>query len=95
MNVSKGSSSKRKNPQTYNPPKRDKEPGLNLPIPLYDPALLDCDDDSETEGKSSDVEFKVRIDPYESATKDNHTSKRFKQVTNLVSDGNVVVTVYC
>ncbi len=95
MSVNQGSSSKRKSPPPSSLPKGDKEPGLNPPIPLYDPALLDRAEESEAEGKwFSDVEFKIRIDPSESATKDNLTTKRFKQVTNLVGEGNVVVTIY-
>ena len=90
----KGSSSKRKSPNTAELPKGDKEPNLNPPIPLYDPMLHDIDEDSDADSKSSDVEFKVLIDPSQPATKDNLTSKRFKNVTNLVSNGNVVVTVY-
>ena len=93
---SRSSTSKRKNPQTTDLPKGDKEPNLNPSIPLYDPALHEQEDDSDGEAgsKSSSVEFKVLIDPSKPATKDNLTSKRFKNITNLVSNGNVVVTIY-
>lgn len=92
---SRSGTSKRKNPHVTDLPKGDKEPNLNPSIPLHDPALHEQDDDSDGEGsKSSTVEFKVLIDPSKPATKDNLTSKRFKSITNLVSNGNVVVTVY-
>jgi hypothetical protein len=94
MNTEKSGSSKRKNPQTANLPKGDKEPNLNAPIPLYDPSLHEHDEDPECDNKANEVVFKILIDPSKAATKDNLTSKRFKNITNLVSNGNVVVTVY-
>ena len=73
-------------------PKGDKEPNLNPLIPPYNPALHEQEDDSDAKGsKPSNVEFKVLINLLKRATKDNLTSKRFKNITNLVSNGNV----YC
>ena len=75
-------------------PKGDKERNLNPAIPLYDLALYKHEDDSDAKGKPSEVEFKVLMDLSKPATKDNLTSKRFKNITNLFSNGNIVVTVY-
>ena len=75
-------------------PKGDKEPNLNPPIPLCDLSIHTASDDSDSEEKPDEVEFKVLLDPAKDATKDNLASKKFRSISNLVSNGNVVVSTY-